>query len=291
MRIFTVNLDSFPLVKVADSHFSSFKAPMLDKKYIFDYQFLIKAIGCQTKLGTWIRNHLNVNGLLVLQNVDIDGEIESSKQFMVELCSTVGSLIEHNPREKDFVWEIRPRLSRSSLKTFSEHNDKAPLHTDSQYRNHPERFIALLTLRQASCGGGYTELVDFRKVLQDLEKTASGSEVIQFISNERFPIAVPTIFQNHLEQQYIRQTLISESPLIRYRYDTLKAGLSLLDKSKVSLYEKNLAFLDAAIQLSPHRFRFLSSPNEVIFLDNHRFLHGRSSFIDPDRLLLRTRMN
>jgi alpha-ketoglutarate-dependent taurine dioxygenase len=264
---------------------------MFDDRHVFSYQVLMKRVGCKPKLGSWIRDHLNAYGFLILQDVEINNDIESSKQFLVEICSSIGILIPHNFGKKDFVWEIKSKPSNSSLKTFSEHNEQAPLHTDSQYRNHPERYVALLTLHQATCGGGHTELVDFREILQDLAKTASGDKVIQFMTHERFPIAIPTIFQEHLRSQYISQPLISKNPLIRYRYDTLKAGLSFLEMNRVKPYQENLDYLDDFIQSSSHCFRFLSLPNEIVFIDNHRFLHGRSLFTDLDRLLLRIRMN
>ncbi|MDY6782870.1 MAG: TauD/TfdA family dioxygenase [Cyanobacteriota bacterium] len=179
------------------------------------------------------------------------------------------------------------------LKTFSEHNQQAPLHTDSQYRSTPERFIALIALHQAQCGGGYTELVDFQTILQNLNRTQFGRSVIYFFSQNRFPIAVPSIFQEPLKPKYINSKIISEQPLIRYRYDTLKAGLSLFNLSEyqVSFYSQKLDLLDSLIQTSPYRIRFLLSSNDLLILDDHRFLHGRSSFTDPNRLLLRCKMN
>ncbi|MCC3532422.1 MAG: TauD/TfdA family dioxygenase [Microcoleus sp. PH2017_21_RUC_O_A] len=63
---------------------------------------------------------------------------------------------------------MKSQLSTSAIKTFSKHNQQAPLHTDSQYRNQPERFIALMTICQANCGGGYTEIVNFRKILEEI---------------------------------------------------------------------------------------------------------------------------
>lgn len=264
---------------------------MINKRYVFDYQYLVKKFSCQKELGIWIRRYVDAHGFLILQNVEGSSDVERSSLFLAQLCSLIGTLVTHNPGKNDFVWEIKSQLSTSALKTFSEHNQHAPLHTDSQYRNQPERYIALMTLRQANCGGGYTELVDFRKILQELKCTYLGSRVIEFIRNESFSIAIPSVFQETSKVAFVKAKLVSESPLIRYRYDTLKAGLSLIQNSRVAAFQENLDLLDNFIQSSPHRFRFLSLPNEITLLDNHRFLHGRSSFTDLNRLLLRTRMN
>jgi alpha-ketoglutarate-dependent taurine dioxygenase len=264
---------------------------MVEGKYTFDYQYLVKKFSCKKTLGASIREYLNEYGFIVLQNIEIDCDRDSAKLFLPRLCSFVGTLVPHNPNKKDFVWEIESKPSISSLKTFSEHNQHASLHTDSQYRELPEKFIALMTLRQATCGGGYTEVVDFQEVLKDLQSSALGTEVINFFRGESLPIAIPSIFQVGSRATHIISKLISENPLIRYRYDTLKAGLSLIEGHQVNVFQEKLDLFDSFIQLSPHRIRFLSSPGEIIFLDNHRFLHGRSSFTDLNRLLLRTRMN
>ncbi|MEJ6485377.1 TauD/TfdA family dioxygenase [Nostoc punctiforme UO1] len=264
---------------------------MIHKNYVFDYRYLLKKISCQKELGIWIRRYVDAHGFLILQNVEGSSDVERSSLFLSQLCSSIGTLVPHNPGKNDFVWQIKCQLSTSALKTFSEHNQHAPLHTDSQYRNQPERFIALMTIRQAHCGGGYTEIVDFRKILEDIKCTAMGSRVVEFIRNESFPIAIPSVFQEYSKPASIQAKLVSVSPLIRYRYDTLKAGLSLIEHGRVAAFHENLDLLDLFIQSSPHRFRFISLPNEITFLDNHRFLHGRSSFTDFNRLLLRTRMN
>lgn len=260
-------------------------------KNLFDYQYLVKKISCQRELGIWIRKYINVHGFLILQNVGVSHNVETSKLLLTQICSSIGTLVPHNSGKKDFVWEIKPQLSTSCLKTFSEHNKYAPLHTDSQYRNQPEKIMALMTVRQANCGGGHTELVDFKKILQELKRSKSGSNLIDFISNEKFPIAIPSIFQEPHEPKYIMSKLVSDCPLIRYRYDTLKAGLSMIEDNRLEVFNEKLDLLDSFIQSSPHRVHFLSLPNEITFLDNHRFLHGRSSFTDLNRLLLRTRMN
>lgn len=264
---------------------------MIDKRYVFDYRYLVKKFSYQKELGIWIRRYVDAHGFLILQDVEGSSDVEHSSLFLTQLCALIGTLVPHNPGKNDFVWQIKSRLSTSALKTFSEHNQYAPLHTDSQYRNQPERFIALMTLCPASCGGGYTELVDFRKIFQELKCTNLGSRVVQFLKSESFPIAIPSVFQEASKPAYIRAKLVSQSPLIRYRYDTLKAGLSLIEEHRVAAFHENLDLLNNFIQSSPHRFRFLSLPNEITFVDNHRFLHGRSSFTDLNRLLLRIRMN
>jgi alpha-ketoglutarate-dependent taurine dioxygenase len=261
------------------------------KKNVLNYKKLIKEYSSLEEIGIKIRQRTILHGFVILQGIEFEFNLESASLFLTELCSNVGILVPHNPGQRDFVWEIKPQNSKSSLKTFSEHNQYAPLHTDSQYRNHPERFIALMTINQARCGGGYTNLLDFQKAFHHINHTVSGREIINFMANQYFPIAIPSIFQPKNEKKYISAKLIAKMPFIRYRYDTLQAGLSLIKDSKFEVFQKNLEKFDRLIEESPHRVSFLSSTNEIVFIDNYRLLHGRSSFLDLNRLLLRTRMN
>jgi alpha-ketoglutarate-dependent taurine dioxygenase len=264
---------------------------MTEKRSMFDYQNLIEKHGSKQNLGIWIRKYVDEHGFIVLQNTQIDGDKDSEKSFLVNLSSAIGTLIPHNPNKKDFVWEIESKPSTSSLKTFSEHNQHAPLHTDSQYRESPEKLIALMTLRQAKCGGGYTEIADFKEIMQDLQHSALGSKIIDFFRSENFPVAIPSIFQANSMPKYVMSKIIQESPLIRYRYDTLKAGLFLMEDNQFDVFHEKIDLFNDFIQLSHHRICLLLEPQEIILIDNHRFLHGRSSFTDMNRLLLRTRMN
>jgi alpha-ketoglutarate-dependent taurine dioxygenase len=258
---------------------------------ILIYNDLIEECSSFKEIGIHIRKKTKSYGFVILKGIEIEFDLDSASLFLTTICSNFGTLLPHNIGQKDFVWEIKPKISTSSLKTFSEHNQYAPLHTDSQYRNQPEKFIALMTINQANCGGGYTNLLDFNLVVNELKNTNSGRQLLDCLALQYFPIAIPSIFQQKNARRYITAKLISEIPLIRYRYDTLKAGLSLIKSSKREFLKENLDLLDNFIENSPCRISFLASNNDIVFIDNHRFLHGRSSFFDLNRLLLRTRMN
>jgi len=256
-----------------------------------NYSCLCREFGCPKEIGNKIRTLTDLHGFVIVKGVEFDFNLESASLFLTELSSHVGTLVPHNLDREDFVWKIQSKVSTSSLKTFSEHSHQAPLHTDSQYRNRPERFIALMALNQASCSGGSTNLLDFKKVISELKANAIGRKIVEFISDQDFPIAIPSIFQENDAKTYISARLISKAPLIRYRYDTLKAGLSLIEHSKIKIFHDTLDLLNEFIEESQYRINFKLPKNEILFIDNHRFLHGRTSFVDLNRLLIRTRMN
>jgi alpha-ketoglutarate-dependent taurine dioxygenase len=258
----------------------------------FEYHYLLKKLGSSHSVGQWLRNYIDVHGFLILQDLKSEiSDLNFAKNFLADLSSSIGTLVSHNPNKQDYIWEIKAQVSNSEIKTFSEDNQVAPLHTDSQYRICPERYMALMVIRQASCGGGATLLLDFKNVLEEISSHASGKELIEFAKKQKFPIAVPSIFQTSSEQKYIYSSLISDSPLIRYRYDTLKTGVALVNGDRAGESLDHLETLNTYIQSSSHQCTFNLAEGEIIFVDNHRFLHGRTPFTDHQRLLLRSRFN
>lgn len=261
-------------------------------KHKFEYEHLLKSLGSIGAVGAWIREYVDLHGFLILQDLESEFyDLSSAKLFFTKLSSHVGTLVPHNFDRSDFVWEIKPKSSNSVINTFSEHNKAAPLHTDSQYRNRPEKYMALLVFSQAECAGGETMLLDFKVVLNELRQSDSGRKMIEFACQDKFPIAVPSIFQTQDKTEYIYSSLISNIPLIRYRYDTLRIGLKLIKHSHVQEFSEKLLTFNDLINRSRYCSSLLLNNGEAIFVDNHRMLHGRSSFLDSNRLLLRIRMN
>lgn len=265
---------------------------MSAEKPKFEYEHLLKRLGSIGAVGGWIRKYVDMHGFIILQGLESEFyDLSSAKLFFTKLSSHIGTLVPHNLGQSDFVWEIKPKSSISMINTFSEHNKAAPLHTDSQYRNRPEKYMALLVFSQAECAGGETILLDFRQVLKELRQSNFGRQMIEFACQKTFPIAVPTIFQTQDKTEYIYSSLISNIPLIRYRYDTLKTGLKLIKRSYVKDFDEKLQAFNDLIHRSRYCSSLLLNNGEAIFVDNHRMLHGRSSFLDSNRLLLRIRMN
>jgi len=257
-------------------------------------------------LGRWVRAYVERHGMVLLKGWqprseqgkgeshaerNLERNLDSIMADFGEFCRSIGTLVPHNPGQDDFVWPIRPVISRSALKTFSEHNQAAHLHTDSQYRPQPEHFVAMCMVQTAQCGGGVSELLDFRRVIEDLEQTAGGQALLQVLRTHKLPIGVPSIFREPGDSGYIEATILGGAVPFRYRYDTMKAGLDQVDPSQRAELGAALDRLDAVIQASPHRLEFPLENQDVLLVDNHRFLHGRKAFTDRDRLLLRVRFD
>ncbi|MEB3274391.1 MAG: TauD/TfdA family dioxygenase [Prochlorothrix sp.] len=279
-------------VSPAFSH--SLDAPAALEKHTIEFSALAERLAHPSHLGPWMRNYVEHHGMLYVKDVKLPTQPQTLEDISAEfeqLCRTMGTLVEHNPGKKDYVWPIRAVKSQSSLKTFSEHNEAAPLHTDSQYRAQPEHFVAMWTIQPAQCGGGASDLLDFWQVCQDLEETSSGQALLESLQSNHFPIGVPSIFREPGDRGYIEAPILGGAVPFRYRYDTMQAGLERAEVANETELSQILDRLNEIVHSSPHRQILHLEVGDVLVVDNHRFLHGRTAFSDPDRHLLRIRFD
>jgi alpha-ketoglutarate-dependent taurine dioxygenase len=107
-----------------------------------------------------------------------------------------------------------------------------------------------------------------------------------------FPFEVPTVFtaaQRADVREYIRAPIIAHEPLIRYRHDTLSAGLAAFGEPTTSPHRGAVGRLHKLICSSSERLELRLGSGDLLLINNHELLHGRTAFRDPNRLLLRVR--
>jgi alpha-ketoglutarate-dependent taurine dioxygenase len=230
-----------------------------------------------------IKNDLNRKGYSI--HSSDKSKKADIKEYHWSLVNKLGLPSEHNEGKKDYIWEISAKQNTSSIKTYSEHSQKANLHTDSQYRHNPEKYFSLSSIQTANCGGGQTEILDFKNLYAKIKNNTWFKELY-----EAYPIAIPDVFQS-IQERIIYQPIIKESPFIRFRTDTILKGLDLANEPLESKPRKAFNFLKEEILNSNLIERFYLKKGQIIIIDNHRVLHGRSAFQDSNRLLLRIRFN
>jgi alpha-ketoglutarate-dependent taurine dioxygenase len=243
--------------------------------------------------GKIIKQKLDRLGFVIIKLCNLhDLDEKQRNNLFLLFCLSVGHPTEHNLNKRDYIWEIQPRKNISYASTFSEHNLEASLHTDTQYHLNPEKYISLLTIKQAICGGGKTILLDFYEVLKTLQETDKGRICLKILQDSSFPFAVPTVFaEDKLNQEVIYSHIISNDFTIRYRYDTIYKGLIIANIAQTDIRYWALSFFENHLAQHPQQKLFYLPENHIIFINNYRFLHGRTSFQDITRYLLRVRLN
>lgn len=230
-------------------------------------------------------------GFVVIRGLNINGFDQRIRDALIlSLVSSVGEPTDHN-NDKRILWPVTPRgiTIPGRKNTFSEEAGEAPFHTDSAFSRSPERFISLFVVREAQDGGGRSVLLSGQRVIDALSTTVEGRECLDILRRTEFPFRVPDAF--HAGEDVITAPVLADDPLIRFRYDCIMSGFDLRPELRtpeaawaVEHFAGFMRGCDAAVSYRVNR-------GEMIVSDNHRLLHSRTDFVDPNRLLIRVRMH
>lgn len=221
-------------------------------------------------------------------------EIDRNK-LLYGLSLSLGYPTPTDPRIGKLFWDVKPRnLPAEHFATFSEHSDSADLHTDTQYYLRPEKYFLLYVVRAAKCGGGKSLVCDGRELKDRLLETDRGRKAYEILSTFKFPFRIPTTFTEAGTVNSVKTTLapiFSNEPFIRFRYDTLEKGLqSCLELNVPTAQNALKVFLDV-LENMVEVVEYYMGDDALVICNNHTALHGRTSFQDRERHLIRVRMN
>ena len=249
--------------------------------------------GSLKSLAALAKNNLDTEGYIVIQNFDEDCvSMQEKKQKFLTFSELIGLPISHDIKGT-IIWNIKNNeASKSFIKTFSEHNHEADLHTDSQYSSYPEDYFGLLTLKRAACGGGISYLLSLENILKELKSTPEGIAAMDILMQDQFPFVVPNVFKKHSSKkvEYVLGTVLTNTE-IRYRTDTIQKALdyhpSICTPQQVAAFH----YLRNLVRNSAYTHKFFLENGDLFLINNQTTLHGRGSFEDNERHLLRIRMN
>jgi alpha-ketoglutarate-dependent taurine dioxygenase len=205
------------------------------------------------------------------------------------------ALCVNNPTATDkrqVIWDVRAQKRDSTyFSTFSETDGEAAFHTDTQYYPEPEPHFVLYCMEPAKCGGGYSSILDARALRRDIEQDAPW--LAKVLSTKNLPFRVPSAFITGDNPNMVEATLapvFSQTPMIRYRRDTLAAGLHYFPQYGDADVHRALDAFEEHLAKCPHQAEFFMPKDSLVLIDNHRALHARTGFQDHERHLLRIRM-
>jgi hypothetical protein len=162
------------------------------------------------------------------------------------------------------------------------------LHTDGTDWPTPNDYTCLLCVRQDQRGVGESLLIDAEDLIDEIEWRAVGASAVQVLRTEPLPWKIA----DSLGGGVLWEPALSERGLRWLRY-TVDLALAEPD---VSLEPRVIAALDAtdaAIEASSRIYRVGLAPGDLLVVDNHRCLHGRTPIMHSEssqRLLLRTKV-
>lgn len=215
--------------------------------------------------------------------------------FIIAMTQLMGTPTSTDRSGNTYAWPVKAEKNPKHLNlTFSQHQKKAPLHTDSQYIPSPEQAFGLWCIQPAKDGDGRSFLLNGSDIIEAISKHPQGSTILDCLFYEKFPFRTPTAFTDTLRDdvpEVIYKPILLPQGTIRYRLETILKGVASSDVSLTQTQKKSLEFFERLIHNPSHLQSFHLQAGEVVFVNNHRVLHGRSAFSDPDRELIRVRFN
>lgn len=201
-------------------------------------------------------------------------------------CGVLGPLRHTALSQRRIVWDVRVRPGVTHP-TISEHNRASELHTDACYRDAPERFMALLCMQPASDGGGMSTIVQSEQVLRHIASLRVGRKHLSRLYRTAVRFVVPPTFRTKRdEREYHELPILDAGSFVRYREDCLPSHW--YRREEPALFA-SLRYLRQQLRQMPVTELMLQA-GDVLVLDNHHTLHGRSTpFDDSRRHLLRVR--
>jgi alpha-ketoglutarate-dependent taurine dioxygenase len=220
-------------------------------------------------------------------STDLRGPSPAAELAVTAIGCWFGTPTRTAPSSPAVAWPITPD-HRTTRVTFSQTSSEAALHTDTQYFPVPEQLFLLACMHADRPGRGTNQLVDGRRALRTLH--AQNPDAAAALK-QPFPFRVPTIFTCDQLDTTVEVTWapIDGDPVFRYRHDTITDALGLPGVHVSGPQMHALHALQQQLAGEPATEQHLAD-GDVLLVDNHRMLHARTAFTDPDRFLYRVRM-
>ena len=201
-------------------------------------------------------------GFVIVKN------IPTSKNYIVEFANSIGSVRRTNFGE---YFDVKSKPDPNDLAYTS--LALAP-HTDNPYRN-PVPCIQLLHCIESKVSGGLSTLVDGYTVTEDLKN--------QYPEFYKILTEVKVRFR-FIDKEVILETI---SPLIelnedksfkQVRFSPRLDYVPILEKEKLDLYYQARKKISEMYNSDKYRIEFKLEPKDLMMMDNHRLLHGRTAY-------------
>ncbi len=177
---------------------------------------------------------------------------------------------------KVYINRQQEKAQEGGATQYSRTHLRLPPHTDSSYMMLPHEIVAFHCI-DADENGGETIMVPIDDILKNLEKN-----VLALLRDPVYP------FGPHCHAIICGD---EDNPLIRYYHAQVKQFLTP-DNSLSQEHLAALKILDELLEQTHLLQKFHLQPGQILFMHNHKVLHGRTALSpETNRLLYRIRMH
>jgi len=231
------------------------------------------------------------------------GELDEARRnaALYAIALTQGYPTSTDQRTRRVAWDVRARRNagaadpaQARFVTFSERVGNADMHTDSSFYPMPEEQFMLYVVTAARCNGGASLLIDIEDIVAELNKTAEGRAAYQLLCTQPVPFRVPSVYaasEQQLEYHLAPVFTLEGGLAMRWRYDSIVKGLAARPDLASPQLAAALELLNDIIEQRAPRFDRCLPDDTLLWADNHRTLHGRANYTDPERHLIRIRIS
>ncbi|TBW33999.1 branched-chain amino acid aminotransferase [Azotobacter chroococcum] len=185
-------------------------------------------------------------------------------------------------------WEVRPAPGFEKV-PYSQSKNGIGAHTEAPVYSPPPKYVVLHCRRQARCGGGQTMLAD------GLQFCKEHGGLQRFRQHEVTFVAAPSPGRPGTRVTVPLLTSHHNDPVFRFSYNLFKYGDvnpsedALVDPQTALNRDFELVELANAAEEFFDRsgIAVLVPDGAALIWDNHRLMHSRSRFDDPQRHLTR----
>ena len=201
-------------------------------------------------------------GFVIFKNVPIENN------FLVKFANSIGSVRRTNFGE---FFNVKSKPNPNDLAYTS-----LPLapHTDNPYRN-PVPCIQILHCIENEVKGGYSTLVDGYTVTEELKKDHPDLYEILTEIKVRYQFIDKDVY---LEDWAEMIELDDEGNFKQVRFSPRLDFVPLMDKDKLELYYSARNKISELYNSDKFKIQFKLSPGDLLMMDNHRLLHGRTEY-------------
>ena len=195
-------------------------------------------------------------------------KVPTKNNFIVNFANSIGSIRRTNFGE---FFDVKSKPNPNDLAYTS-----LPLapHTDNPYRN-PVPCIQMLHCIENEVSGGLSTLVDGYTVTEKLKKDFPDFYKILSEIKVRFQFIDKTIV---LEDWAEMIQLDENGNFKQVRFSPRLDFVPLLDKERLELYYSAREKISELYNSDRYRIEFKLSKGDLLMMDNHRLLHGRTTF-------------
>jgi len=202
-------------------------------------------------------------GFVIIQKVPTENN------FLVEFANKIGSVKRTNFGE---FFNVKSVPDPNDLAYTTLH--LAP-HTDNPYRNPFPPCIQILHCIENEVSGGFSTLVDGFTVSEDLKSLNKEFYKILSEVKVRFRfVDKDTILESWSELIHLDENKNFKNVRFSPRLDYVPP----MEKKKLDLYYAARKYLSDLYNSDKYRIEFKLMPGDLMMMDNHRLLHGRTSY-------------